>query len=236
MIPAYNEEQRLPGTLVAILRWLDQPDYRDTEVLVVDDGSRDGTASVAESWAQRDPRVRLLRNPGNKGKGYSVKHGMLEAKGDWRLFSDADLSAPIEELPKLFAAVQSQQAEVAIGSRAMDRSLIGVRQSGFREEAGKLFNVVMKAAIGLPFQDTQCGFKLFSKRAAETIFPRQTVERFGFDAEILFIARLHKMKTVEVPVRWNHAEGTKIAMWSDGADMFLDLIRIRRNQWQGKYR
>ena len=236
IIPAYNEEQRLPGTLEAVLHWLDGSVYRDTEVLVVDDGSRDGTAAVAEAFGKRDGRVKLVRNPGNKGKGYSVKHGMQEAKGDWRLFSDADLSAPIEELPKLFDAAQAQQADVVIGSRGLDRSLIGVRQSGFREESGKIFNLIMKTSIGLPFADTQCGFKLFSKRAADIIFSRQTVERFGFDAEILFIAKLHRLKTVEIPVRWNHAEGTKIAMMSDGADMFLDLVRIRRNQWQGKYR
>ena len=236
VIPAYNEEQRLPGTLETVLRWIDQPDYRDTEVLVVDDGSRDGTAAVGEAFGKRDTRVRVLRNPGNKGKGYSVRHGMMEGKGDWLLFSDADLSAPIDELPKLTEAVRRDKAEVAIGSRAMDRSLIGVHQSGIREEAGKFFNLLMKVSVGLPFQDTQCGFKLFSKRAASEIFRRQTIERFGFDAEVLFIARLHGLKTVEVPVRWNHAEGTKIAMWSDGADMFLDLVRIRRNQWQGKYR
>ncbi|MBI1790999.1 MAG: glycosyltransferase family 2 protein [Acidobacteria bacterium] len=232
VIPAYNEEQRLPSTLERICAYLRQLEPVFAEILVVDDGSRDGTAPAAETFG---PPVRLLRNPGNRGKGYSVRHGMLEAKADWVLFTDADLSAPIEELPKLLAAVDQQGAQVAIGSRALDRSLIGVHQSVFRENAGRFFNLVMRVATGLPFHDTQCGFKLFERRAAREIFSRQQLERFGFDVEVLFIARRLGYKAVEVPVRWDNVEGSKVGMFS-GLDGFVDLWRVRRNQWQGKYR
>jgi glycosyltransferase involved in cell wall biosynthesis len=236
VIPAYNEEARLPDTLEKVLAYLDGAAWASPEVLVVDDGSRDGTAALVEKWSARDARVRLLKNPGNRGKGYSVKHGMLEARNEWVLFSDADLSAPIEELNPLWKATETQHAVVAIGSRALNRGLIGVHQSKFRETAGRFFNLVMRLICGLPFWDTQCGFKLFRRDAAREVFSRLQLERFGFDVEALFIARLKKYKTIEVPVRWNHAEGTKVSMFSDSADMFLDLIRVRMNQARGKYR
>jgi glycosyltransferase involved in cell wall biosynthesis len=202
----------------------------------VDDGSKDRTVGVTEEYTRKDPRVRLLRNPGNHGKGYSVRNGMHEGKGDWLLFSDADLSAPIDELPKLFDAVRNEDAQIAIGSRAIDRSLIGTHQSVFRENAGRFFNLMVRLLTGLPFSDTQCGFKLFRKDAARTIFRRASLRRFGFDVEILFIAKLYGFKTVEVPVRWNHVEGTKVSMFRDSADMFLDLLRIRWKQIIGWYK
>ncbi len=235
VIPAYNEESRLPQTLEKVLAYLASAAPRFSEVLVVDDGSRDSTAAVAAEFAARYSQVRLLRNPGNRGKGYSVRRGMLEAQGEWVLFSDADLSSPIEELDKLLAAAAGQKASVVIGSRALDRSLIAVHQSPFREFAGRIFNVLMRMLVGLPFRDTQCGFKLFEKRAAAEIFRRQRLERFGFDAEALFIARLLGYKTVEVPVRWSHSEGTKVSMFGDSAGMFLDLLRVRWNQIRGRY-
>lgn len=205
------------------------------EILVVDDGSRDATARLAEEFAKVHSNVRVLRNPGNRGKGYSVRHGMLEAQGEWVLFTDADLSAPIEEVEKLFDAVQAQNAAVAIGSRALDRSLIGVHQSWFRENAGRLFNLLMRSFVGLPFWDTQCGFKLFRRDAARAIFQCLQIEGFGFDVEALFIARKLNFKTVEVPVRWNHAEGTKLSFWGDSLNMFFDLWRVRWNSMTGKY-
>ena len=161
---------------------------------------------------------------------------MLDATGDWVLFSDADLSAPIEELDKLMRAAQEQGADVVIGSRALDRSLIGVHQPGFREWAGRIFNLMMRILTGLPFWDTQCGFKLFSARAAQEVFTRQRLEGFGFDVEALFIARKSGFKIVEIPVRWNHVEGTKVSMFSDSVNMFLDLVRVRWNQVRGLYR
>lgn len=236
VIPAYNEEKRLPATLDAVLAYLDNKQFAETEVLVVDDGSSDGTASVVRSRAANDARLRLLSNPGNKGKGYSVRHGMLAAKCEWVLFSDADLSAPIEELDKLVTAVEKENALVAIGSRALDRSLIQTHQSAFRENAGRIFNLLMRACTGLPFWDTQCGFKLFRHDAAQAVFSRLQLERFGFDAEALFIAQIHKFKTVEVPVRWSHADGTKVSMFGDSLDMFVDLLRVRKFQVQGKYK
>jgi glycosyltransferase involved in cell wall biosynthesis len=205
-------------------------------VIVVDDGSTDRTKEVVEAVARRDARVRLLRNPGNRGKGYSVRNGMHEGKGDWLLFSDADLSAPIDEASRLFEAVNREAAQIAIGSRALDRSLIGTHQSFFRENAGRFFNLMVRLITGLPFCDTQCGFKLFRKDAARTVFRRTSLRRFGFDVEVLFIAKLYGFKTVEVPVRWNHAEGTKVSMFRDSADMFLDLLRIRWKQLTGWYK
>ncbi|MCS7315400.1 MAG: glycosyltransferase family 2 protein [Bryobacterales bacterium] len=236
VIPAYNEEARLPATLRTILGYLERTVPGQFEILVVDDGSSDRTAALTERVACERTEVRLLRNPGNRGKGYSVRHGMLEARGDWVLFTDADLSAPIEELEKLRAAVEREQAAIAIGSRALDRSLIGVHQPWWREWAGRVFNGIMRLVVGLPFLDTQCGFKLFRRDAVEAIFPRQRIERFGFDVEILYLARKLGFKTVEVPVRWNHAEGTRVSMLRDSVDMFLDLLRVRWWWRRGRYR
>ncbi len=236
IIPAYNEEKRLPSTLDRVIAYLDKAKFAFAEIVVVDDGSRDGTVAAAERYAASSAYpFRVLRNPGNQGKGYSVRHGMLEGKGDWLLFSDADLSAPIEELDKLLQAVDTRAARVAIGSRALDRSLVGVHQSAFREYAGRFFNLVMRISTGLAFEDTQCGFKLFERQAAHEIFKRQLLERFGFDVEVLLIAKLLGYKTVEIPVRWDNVEGSKVGMFS-GLDGFVDLWRVRRNQWTGKYK
>jgi dolichyl-phosphate beta-glucosyltransferase len=234
VIPAYNEERRLPSTLDAIFAWLDGSPHRDTEVLVVDDGSSDGTAGLVERRMPAEPRLRLLRNPGNRGKGYAVRHGMLEAKGPWIVFSDADLSAPIAELPHLLSAVERSHAAIAIGSRALDRSLVGVHQNQFREWSGIVFNRIMRMATGLPFADTQCGFKLYHRDAAHRIFPLQRLDGFSFDVEDLFIAKVLGIPAIEVPVRWNNVEGTKVSM-AQGLASFLDLVRIRRNQLRGYY-
>jgi glycosyltransferase involved in cell wall biosynthesis len=236
VVPAFNEERRLPATLRAILDYLSARDWAAWEILVVNDGSHDGTAEVARQFSEAYPGVRLVENPGNRGKGYSVRHGVLEAGSEWVLFTDADLSAPIGELDKLMAATRERGAQVAIGSRAVNRRLIGVHQSWFRETAGRIFNLCMRVLTGLPFSDTQCGFKLFEQGAAQEIFRRQRIERWGFDAEVLFIARRLGYRSIEVPVRWNHAEGTKVSMFRDSVNMFVDLLRIRRNQWRGLYR
>ena len=235
VIPAYDEEKRLSGTLERITSYLKNGKWKFTEVIVVDDGSRDRTVRVADKFRARVRSVRVLRNPGNRGKGYSVRHGMMEAKGEWTLFTDADLSTPIEELEKLWTAAQEARAQVAIGSRALDRSLIGVHQPLFRESAGKVFNLAARVITGLPFWDTQCGFKLFETRAAREIFRRQQLERFGFDVEVLFIARKLGYSTIEVPVRWNDVAGTKVSAVS-GLAAFLDPLRVRFNQLRGKYR
>jgi len=224
VIPAYNEEQRLPQTLQRITDWLGGKSWDHTEILVVDDGSRDKTAKLAESYGRG---VRLLRNPGNRGKGYAVRHGMLEAEGQWVLYTDADLSAPIEDFDRLCVAATSGNAQVAIGSRAVDRSLVQVRQAAFREYSGRFFNLVMRLTTGLPFRDTQCGFKLFRRDAAQAIFSRQKLDGFSFDVEDLYIAKKLGIPVVEVPVRWSNVEGTKVSLAS-GLRSFQDLWLIRR--------
>jgi glycosyltransferase involved in cell wall biosynthesis len=226
VIPAYNEESRLPQTLRLVLDWLARSSFSFLEVIVVDDGSRDGTARVVEEFATENALLRLVRNPGNRGKGYAVRHGMLEAEGEWILYTDADLSAPIEELDKLCRAAREQNAGIAIGSRAVDRSLVEVHQPALRELSGRCFNLVMRLVTGLPFRDTQCGFKLYRADAARQIFSRQKQDGFSFDVEDLLIAKKLGVRTVEVPVRWSNVEGTKVRL-SQGIMSFLDLVKIR---------
>lgn len=233
VIPAYNEEKRLPKTLDSILAYLSRRQFTSVEILIVDDGSTDGTASLVQ--ARNDGRIRLVRNPGNRGKGYSVRNGMLEATRDWALFTDADLSAPIEDLDALLTAAAKHDAAIVIGSRAVDRSMVGVHQSAWRELSGRTFNVLMRAATGLPYGDTQCGFKLYRKDAAQAVFSRQTLNGFSFDVEDLVIARQLGLRAVEVAVRWNNVEGTTVGALQ-GVRSFLDLVRIRLNQMAGKYR
>jgi dolichyl-phosphate beta-glucosyltransferase len=233
VIPAYNEELRLPASLQKIAAYVRER-RPDTEVLVVDDGSVDRTAALAESWRDRLPRLRVLSNGTNRGKGFSVRHGSLEALGRIVLFSDADLSSPIEEAEKLFAALQTY--DVAIGSRAMDRSLIEVRESPFREVAGIIFNKIVRFTLRLPFVDTQCGFKAFRRERCRIIFEQQTIERFGFDPELLYLARHHGLSIKEVPVRWAHSPATKVNMLRDSVLMFLDIFVIRWNGIRGRYR
>jgi dolichyl-phosphate beta-glucosyltransferase len=228
VIPAYDEERRLPETLQRILAWLGDQSLVFHEVIVVDDGSRDATATVVEDYRKSHPSVRLLRNPGNRGKGYAVRHGMLEAGGEWILYTDADLSTPIEELIKLFAAAREQDADIVIGSRAIDRSLVAVHQPLLREYSGRLFNVVMRAVTGLRFRDTQCGFKLYRADAAKEVFSRQEQDGFSFDVEDLVIAAKLGLRAAEVAVRWANAEGTKVRL-SQGLKSFVDLLQIRKD-------
>ncbi len=234
VIPAYNEEARLPPTLDTVVGFLKDRPFEFAELVVVDDGSRDGTAALVERFARNHAQVRLLRNPGNRGKGFSIRHGMLEAKADWVLYTDADLSAPIQEFDKLLAAAQTAGAQVAIGSRALDRSLVGVHQSAFRELSGRAFNLVMRLITGLPFRDTQCGFKLFERSAAREIFSRQVLDGFSFDVEDLVIAKSLGLKAIEVPVVWNNVEGTKVGMLT-GVQSFTDLAGIRWRALTGRY-
>ena len=226
VIPAYNESQRLPATLKRIMEWIRASNRDYTEVIVVDDGSTDGTADVVRTFQRSYPCVRTLSNPGNRGKGYAVRHGMLEARSDWILYTDADLSTPIEDFQKLCEAATTRGAEVAIGSRALDRSLVSVHQPLLREYSGRFFNLVMRTATGLEFRDTQCGFKLYSKEAAQKIFARQKLDGFSFDVEDLFIAQKLGIKTVEVPVHWRNVEGTKVSL-GGGLRSFGELLKIR---------
>jgi dolichyl-phosphate beta-glucosyltransferase len=232
VIPAFNEELRLPETLERIAAYL-KSSYRDAEILVVDDGSRDRTAAVAESFRAKIRALRVVSNGVNRGKGFSVRHGVLEARGRLILFTDADLSAPIEEASKLLDALQ--HFDVAIGSRAVNRSLITVHQSPLREFAGILFNKIVRLTLRLPFVDTQCGFKAFVRQRCAIIFEQQTIERFGFDPELLYLARHHGLRAIEIPVRWGHSPATKISMLRDSMQMFLDVFRIRWNALLGRY-
>jgi glycosyltransferase involved in cell wall biosynthesis len=233
IIPAYNEESRLPETLAKIAAWI-RESGRETEVLLVDDGSTDRTAVVAENMRSQLPALRLISNGVNRGKGFSVRHGMLEARGRLALFTDADLSAPIDEAGKLLTAVDGGY-QVAIGSRAMNRSLISARQSLFREFAGIVFNTVVRLCLRLPFVDTQCGFKAFQREPCKIIFEQQRIERFGFDPELLYLARHHGLRATEIPVRWAHSPGTKVSMFRDSVQMFADVFIIRWNALAGRY-
>lgn len=236
IIPAYNEENRLERTLIQIRDYLTSQGLapEEFEILVVDDGSTDNTRRVAERWAETMPSLRLICNGQNRGKGYAVRHGMLEARGRIALFTDADLSAPIEESRKLLAAIAAGN-DVAIGSRAIDRSLIFARQSRFRESAGILFNSLVKILTGLPWHDTQCGFKAFVREPSRIVFEQQRIERFGFDPEILFLAERHGLRTAEIPVRWAHDPATKVHVLRDSLLMLCELLFIRWNWLLGRY-
>jgi dolichyl-phosphate beta-glucosyltransferase len=235
VIPAFNEEKRLPKTLDSILGYLADREFPAVEILVIDDGSSDGTAAIVERYGRQDGRIHLLRNPGNRGKGYSVRQGMLAAVGDWTLFTDADLSAPIEDLDTLLAAAKERNVMIVIGSRAMDRSMVGIRQSWWREFSGRTFNLWMRLATGLPYLDTQCGFKLYRRDAAQAVFSRQKLDGFSFDVEALAIAKQLGLRAAEVAVHWNNVEGTTVSA-VQGVKSFADLIRIRSHQWRGLYR
>ena len=233
VIPAYNEEARLGPTLNRVLNFIRLQAW-DAEVIVVDDGSRDRTADLVRKYAESDGTIRLVQNPGNRGKGYSVRNGMLNARGRVILFTDADLSSPIEEAPKLLEALEAG-ADIAIGSRWMRSELRTKRQSLTRQVLGRVFNLLLRMVLRLDFKDTQCGFKAFRRRAATAVFPLQRIERWGFDPEILFLARRAGFKTVEVPVRWGHDNGTRINPVADGSRMVADMLRIRWHSLSGKY-
>jgi dolichyl-phosphate beta-glucosyltransferase len=232
IIPSYNEELRLPATLRQIADYIRSAN-RTVEVIVVDDGSRDKTIAVAEQFKSEIPNLRVVSNGENRGKGYSVRHGMQEACGEIVLFTDADLSAPIAEVEKLLPAMKDH--DVAIGSRAVDRSLITVHESYFREFAGIVFNKIVRLILRLPFVDTQCGFKAFRREKCKIIFEQQTIERFGFDPELLYLARHHGLHSIEIPVRWGHSPATKVSMMRDSIQMFVDVFAIRWNSLTGKY-
>lgn len=233
VIPAYNESRRIPATLQAVLgcirarRW-------DAEVIVVNDGSTDTTAELVRAAVKQAPELRLLENEGNHGKGYSVRNGMLHARGDIVLFTDSDLSSPIEEAGRLFAALDAG-ADIAIGSRWLESNRQTHRQPLYRQFFGRCFNVVTRMVMRLPFADTQCGFKAFTRGAAQTVFQLQTIERWGFDPEILFIAIKRGLRVVEVPVTWAHDERSRMSYLKDGMKMLQELVIIRRNALLGRY-
>lgn len=233
VVPAYNESERLGTTLEQILNHVRRQSW-NAEIVVVDDGSRDDTLEIANRFAATHSEVRPIQNPGNQGKGYAVRNGMLHARGEMVLFTDADLSSPISEACKLFAALESG-ADVAIGSRWLDPSLMFQRQSFKRQALSRVFNFYLRVVLLFPYRDTQCGFKAFTRHAAEMIFPLQRVNRWGFDAEILYLAHRQKLRVIEVPVAWGHDEGSKIHPVRDGLRMGWDALKIRWNGLTGQY-
>ncbi|GAC1570734.1 MAG: glycosyltransferase family 2 protein [Candidatus Dormibacteria bacterium] len=225
VIPAYNESARLPPTLERMRRYLDGA-AEEYEVLVVDDGSQDGTAEVAESLAAEWPQARVLRCPANRGKGAAVRAGMLAARGELRLFSDADLSTPMAELPALRRHLDAQHG-VAIASRALPGTTIEVHQNRRRETMGRIYNRILRLLVLPGIQDSQCGFKLFTAEAAMTLFEPLRTNRFGFDAEVLVRARRAGIGIAEVPVRWRHVEESRVSSLRDASRMLFDLLLLR---------
>lgn len=225
IIPAYNEEKRLPATLASIQDYLASVPW-NWELLVVDDGSRDQTTHAAHT-AFRSPRCRIIESPRNQGKGAAIRLGMLQATGKFRLFTDADNSTPIEEVEKLLEVMKRHRAHVAIASRALPGSELEQRQPFHREMMGRAFNLIVRT-IALPgIHDTQCGFKMFTAKAAEEIFPRQQMPGFSFDVELLLLARQHGFRIAEVPVRWIDNPDSRVSPVKDSLRVFRDVVRIR---------
>ena len=233
VVPAFNEERRLGATLERVAAWLESRGL-DGEILVVDDGSSDGTARVAaEHLGGR--RGRVIRQPENRGKGAAVRRGVLEAHGRWVLLTDADLSSPIEEYDVLASAVRELDADVAIGSRGLRDSKVEIRQNLVRQTMGKTFNLAIRTMTGLPFRDTQCGFKLMDRERVRPLFEKMIVDRFAFDVELLFLCRKFGLRVVEVPVVWRNAPGSKVSILRDPLNMLADVARVRWRFRRGRY-
>ncbi|MBA3633488.1 MAG: glycosyltransferase family 2 protein [Acidobacteria bacterium] len=236
VIPAYNEQSRLGESVKKILSYIEKGSL-SAELIVVDDGSTDATAEVARRACGEFPAIKtkVIRYEENRGKGFAVKTGLLASVGDVALFSDADLSTPISELPKLVAPIQNGEYDIIFGSRALDRSLIGVHQPWRREQGGKVFNLIVRTLTGLPFWDTQCGFKAFNMEKFRLLLDVMTIDRFGFDVEFLYVANYHGLRLKEIPVRWNHCDGTTVSVFRDSHRMFNEVRQIRKNAKRGVY-
>lgn len=236
IIPAYNEAARLGNTLRAVVDYLRQ-NAPDAEVIVVDDGSADDTAELARrAFADAGSlRTSVISYKSNLGKGRAVRLGLLAARGDVALFSDADLSTPITEAPKLVEPIVNGEYDVTFGSRALDRQLIGVHQSWRREQGGRVFNLVVRVATGMPFWDTQCGFKAFRMSICRPLIEAATIDRFGFDVELLYLAFRAGLRLKEIPVRWDHNEGSKITLFTDSFKMVNEVGLIRQQARRGVY-
>lgn len=236
VIPAYNESERIAAPLKTIIDYLERNNV-NAEVIVVDDGSSDDTARVAEQVFPKVPTIapRVIGYEGNRGKGFAVKTGLLAAKADVAIFSDADLSTPIEEMSKLVYPIKNGDFDVTFGSRALDRSLIGTHQPWRREQGGRVMNLLIKTMSGLPFYDTQCGFKAFNMVRFRPLLDLMQIDRFGFDVEFLFVANYNKLRLAEIPVRWNDVAGSKVSVFRDTRRMVSELAQIRRNARKGVY-
>jgi glycosyltransferase involved in cell wall biosynthesis len=236
VIPAYNESERLGAPLGKITSFI-AANGLNAEVIVVDDGSSDDTADIArrELSEYLPDRANVIRYEMNRGKGFAVKTGLQAVRSDIALFTDADLSTPIEELDKLIDPIRRGDCDVAFGSRALDRSLIGTHQPWRREQGGKVMNFIIRKMSGLPFSDTQCGFKAFNMTKFRPLLNVMSIDRFGFDVEFLFVANHHGLKLCEIPVRWNDVAGSKVSVVRDTRRMITELSQIRRNSRSGVY-
>ncbi len=236
VIPAFDEADRLGDSIRQILSYV-KSEKLNAELIVVDDGSRDKTAEVAQKVCDEftDLPCKVIRYEQNRGKGFAVKTGLLAASGEVALFSDADLSTPISELPKLIEPIIKGEFDVTFGSRALDRTLIGTHQPWRREQGGKVFNFIVRTLTGLPFWDTQCGFKAFNMKKFRPLLDLMTIERFGFDVEFLYVAHHKGLRLKEIPVRWDHCEGTKVSVFRDSQRMFNEVRIIRKNAKSGIY-
>lgn len=235
IIPAYNEAARIGQSLADVLRF--SADYPGgAEVIVVDDGSTDGTTKIVEGLLpSAGDRLKLIRHLANCGKGAAVHTGFEATAGEIVLFTDADLSAPISEAPRLIEQLTTGVADFAIGSRALDRSRIRVQQSWLRRTMGRTFNRLVRLWTGLPIRDTQCGFKAFRRAPLAPIFAAQCLHGFAFDVELLYLASRRGLRIREVPVTWNHVADSRVALIGDSLAMFVELIRIRIHAWRGRY-
>jgi glycosyltransferase involved in cell wall biosynthesis len=236
IIPAFEEEARVGDSIARVLSFV-RKNAASAELIVVDDGSNDKTAQVAREAFETcaDIPTKVIRYEQNRGKGFAVKTGLLAASGEIALFSDADLSTPIEEMPKLVDPIRNGEYDLTFGSRALDRSLIGTHQPWRREQGGKVFNLVVRTLTGMPFWDTQCGFKAFNMARFRPLLDLMQIERFGFDVEFLYVAQLHGLRLKEVPVRWNNDERSKVSVVRDSTRMFKEVTEIRRNAKRGVY-
>lgn len=233
IIPAYNEEQRLPATLDSVCSFMDNQKH-DYEVLVVDDGSSDGTCDLVRSYEEKNAKVKLISYDENQGKGYAVRTGMLAAGGDYVIYNDADGSSPIEEIEKLIASIDGGH-DIAFGSRAKPDDSRYVNALAYRKYMGNTFNLIVQFLILPGIQDTQCGFKMFSRNVARDIFSVAQVNGFAFDVEVLYIARLRHYNWEEVPISWSNVDGSKVNVLVDSPKMLLEVFKVRLAAWMGKY-
>jgi dolichyl-phosphate beta-glucosyltransferase len=229
VIPAFNEAERIAKTLRDALAYLEMTSPK-SELIVVNDGSTDATADIVREVFAAPAAItaRLLEHSPNRGKGAAVRQGLLAATTPIGLFSDADLSTPIDEAPKLIDPIAAGELDVAFGSRALDRSLIGRRQPWRREQGGRVFNLIVRIATGLPFWDTQCGFKAFRLEVFRPLLLEAKTEGFGFDVELLYLARKANLRMKEIPVRWNHYEGSKVNVARDSVRMLREVAALRK--------